>query len=60
MSDLTTEERLDRIERAIVVLVENANRLNKVHDSADGPLDQICREVAAIKASEAAKAKVAA
>ena len=57
---MTTEERLDRIERAIVVLVENANRLNKVRDTSDGPLDQICREGAAIKAAEAEKAKVAA
>lgn len=56
MTGLTDTERLDRIERAIVVLVENANRLNKVHDAPEGPLDQICREVAAIKAA----AKVAA
>lgn len=60
MPELTTEERLSRIERAIVVLVENANRLNKVHDSVDGPLDQICREVGAIKAAGVAKEKAAA
>jgi hypothetical protein len=53
---MTTDDRLDRLERAIVVLIENANRLNKVHDAPNGPLDQITREVAALKTAEKATA----
>lgn len=47
MSDLTTEERLDRIERAVVELIKNLNNFAPVKDSQGegGPLISLRNDV---------------
>jgi hypothetical protein len=43
-ADLTPAQRLERLERAVVVLIRNINRVARVRDEPGGPLDQLSAE----------------